>query len=125
MRHHAGYIQTGRLYQACIYLLEYVVERALHQYDPAGATEIAPYITNGIAVGTPYAFIIYQAIHIEFISAKPGKTRFRRIPKMIGSYFNTWSDHYKELIASFERTAASSNCAVTDLEFNDFPDIKW
>lgn len=125
MRHHAGYIQTGKLYQGCMYLLEYVVERALGEYDAAGAAEIIPFITHGVAVSNEYAFIIYQAIHIEYASARSGKARFRTIPRLLRNYFNTWSPEYNGLIASFERSAAEQGCKVTDLELNDFPEIKW
>jgi hypothetical protein len=125
MRHHAGYIQTGKLYQGCMYLLEYVIERALTEYDAAGAAGITPFLTHGVAVSNEYAFIIYQAIHIDYVSAKSGKARFRTIPRLLRNYFNSWSPEYKELIASFQRSANEQNCKVIDLEFHDFPEIKW
>ena len=125
LRHNAGYIQTERLHQAGMYLLEYVVERALHEYDQTGAAEIKNFIARGIAVSTEYAFIIYQAIHLEYVADRAGKTRFRKIPKLLTNYFNTWAPEFKGLIASFEQSAREQKCEVTDLEFQDFPEIKW
>jgi len=46
----AAYIQTDKLNQANLYLLEYVVEKALHAYDPTGAAEIQRLIGRGIDV---------------------------------------------------------------------------
>ncbi|QKJ32439.1 hypothetical protein HQ865_22630 [Mucilaginibacter mali] len=125
LRHNAGYIQTDRLQQATLYLLEYVIEKALDDYDRAAASEIKNFITYGIPVSNEYSFIIYQAIHIEYVSGKSGKARFKKIPKLLNNYFNTWAPEYKSLIASFEQSAKEQNCEITDLEFQDFPDIKW
>ncbi|MGN6637413.1 MAG: DUF6904 family protein [Mucilaginibacter sp.] len=125
LRHNAGYIQTGRLHQASMYLLEYVIERALDAYDSTGASEIKRFIAQGITISNEYAFIIYQAIHIEYVSGKAGKARFRKIPYLLTNYFNTWTPEHKSLIASFEQSAKEQNCEITDLEFQEFPDIKW
>lgn len=125
LRHNAGYIQTGRLHQASMYLLEYVIEHALDEYDRTGAAEIKNFIASGIAVSNEYAFIIYQAIHLEYVSDKSGKGRFRKIPRLLNNFFNTWAPEYKSLIASFEQSAKEQKCEITDLEFQDFPEIKW
>jgi len=125
LRHNAGYIQTNRMHQANLYMLEHLTEKALFDYDQAGAAEIIMSITHGIAVGTEYAFIIYQAIHLEFVTARSGKARFRKIPQLLSNHFNTWAPEYKALIASFEQSAKDQNCGITDLEFSEFPEIKW
>ncbi|MUP39729.1 DUF6904 family protein [Labilibaculum euxinus] len=125
LRHNAGYVQTDKLQQANMYMLEYVVERALFEYDSEGANFIQHFIGQRINVTNKYAFIIYQALHIKFVSDRQGKKRFRNIPKLIGDYFSEWRQEYKDLIASFEISAKEQNCKITDLEFNDFPEIKW
>ena len=125
LRNCAGYIHTDKLHQANLYMLEYIVETALFNYDAAGAQLIKEYIGQRINVGSMYAFIIYQAVHIKFISEKPGKGRFRKIPQLLSEHFSEWTLVYKELISSFEQSATVQNCEVTDLEFSDFPDIKW
>lgn len=125
LRHNAGYIQINKRDQANMYLLEHAVENALFEYDPEGANEIQHFIAQRMHISNPFAFIIYQALHIKFVTDKPGKKRFRNIPNLIGNYFSEWRQEYKDLISSFERTARERKCEITDLEFEDFPDILW
>ncbi|HEY1008577.1 MAG TPA: hypothetical protein VGE58_00620 [Daejeonella sp.] len=125
LRRNAGYIQTDKMHQANMYLLEYVVEKALHDYDLTGAAEIKNFIGRGIATDTEYAFIIYQAVHLEFVTDRGGKTRFRKIPKILSNYFNTWAPEHKGLIASFQQSAKQQNCEITDLSYSNFPEIRW
>jgi len=96
LRHNAGYAQSDKYNQACMYLLEYVVEKALFEYDPEGASIIKEFIAQRINIRDQYAFLIYQAVHIKFVTEKPGKTRFRKIPTYVGSYFSNYSQEYKD-----------------------------
>jgi hypothetical protein len=125
LRHNAGYNQSDKLQQAILYNLEYAVESSLFAYDPVGANEIKNYIGQQINITDEYAFIIYQAIHIKYVSDKPGKTRFRKIPKLLGGHFLNWHNSYKELMHSLQQSAKEQNCEVTDLEFLEFPEIVW
>jgi len=125
LRTNAGYVSTGRLNQASLYLLEYVVENALNSYDAAGAAEIIPLIGRGLSISGELAFIIYQTLHVEFVSEKIGKARFRKIPKLLRSYFSSWSPEHKQLVAHLTASAKANNCEIHDLEFSDFPDIEW
>ena len=125
LRYNVGYIRTDKLQQANLYMLEYIVEKAMFNYDPQGANVIREYIGQRINITDQYAFIIYQAIHIKFVSDRPGKKRFRNIPRLIGNHFSEWGTEYKELIRSFELSAKKEGCKVTDLEFSDFPEILW
>lgn len=88
LRHNAGFSQSDKLHQAILYLLEFVFEKALTEYDAEGASEIKNYIGQRINVTDEHAFIIYQAIHIKFVSDKPGKERFRKIPELLSSHFS-------------------------------------
>lgn len=125
IRKNAGYYQTDRLHQANIYLLEYVVENALFNYDAQGANEIKHFIGQKIHVTDPLVFAIYQAIHIKFVSDTKGKKRFRKIPSLLVDYFSMWQPAYKDLVISLEKSAKLNNCKIEDLEFNDFPEIEW
>ncbi|MBI1307082.1 MAG: hypothetical protein GC181_10810 [Bacteroidetes bacterium] len=125
LRYNAGYTQTDKLQQANMYMLEYVVERALFNYDGEGAADIKNFIAQGIHISDQYVFIIYQALHIRFVTDKPGKKRFRNIPTLLSDYFSIWRQEYNDLIRSFEASAKQQNCEITDLEFADFPDIVW
>ena len=125
LRYNAGYIQTDKLLQSNLYMLEYVVEKALFDYDAEGANLIKDIIGQRINITNKYAFIIYQALHINFVTQKSGKKRFRNIPTLIGGYFSEWRQEYKDLIQSFEVSAKLENCEILDLSFDDFPEIKW
>lgn len=125
LRHNAGYVQTDKLQQANLYMLEYVVEKALFQYDPEGANTIQHFIGQRISITNKYAFIIYQALHNKYVTDRPGKKRFRNIPQLLGDHFSEWRQDYKDLVASFSASAKQQNCEITDLEFDNFPEIKW
>ena len=125
LRHCAGYILTQKLNQANLYILEYVVEKALFEYDPEGAHVITENYIQRTNVLNPYVFLIYQAMHIQFVSGVPGKNRFRNIPNLFRNHLSEYSPEYKNFISSLELSAKQNNCDIKDLEFNDFPDIKW
>lgn len=125
LRHNAGYVQTDKFQQANLYMLESVVEKALFDFDPVGANSIQYFIGQRINITNQYAFIIYQSLHLKFVSASSGKKRFRNIPQLIGDHFSEYRQEYKDLIRSLEISAKEQNCEITDLEFKDFPDIKW
>lgn len=125
LRHNAGFTITDRLTQSMLYMLEHVVEKGLSDYDPQGANNIKEFIGHRIDITNKYAFIIYQALHIEFVTSPKGKKRFRNIPNLLINYFSSYTQEYKDLIKSFEVSAKEQNCEITDLEFSDFPEITW
>ncbi|MFT4152892.1 DUF6904 family protein [Parafilimonas sp.] len=125
LRYNAGYIQTDKLQQAVLYLLEYITEQALFDYDPVGASSIKELVAQRINVRSQYAFIIYQALHIKYVTEKAGKARFRKIPELIAAHFSEWRQEHKNLVASFQRLAKEQDCSIADLEFSDFPEIVW
>jgi hypothetical protein len=128
LRQNAGYLPTNKKNQANLYRLEYVVEKALFSYDEEGANIIHQYIGQRINVANPYAFIIFQALHIKFLSYLSGKRRFRNIPKLIENHFSQSRRQYKNLIRAFEFSLNEYNCEISELEytdFTDFEDIKW
>lgn len=125
LRHNTGYIQTNKLQQANLYLLEYITEKTLFKYDAEGANLIKDFIGKKINITNKYAFLLYQALHLEFITEKVGKKRFRNIPQLINDHFSEWRQEYKEIILSLELSAKEQNCQITDLEFAEFPEIVW
>lgn len=125
LRHNSGYIQTDKLQQANLYLLEYLIEKALFEYDAEGADSIKNFIGQKINITHKYAFILYQVLHLTFITEKGGKKRFRNIPHLINNHFSEYQEEYKALIQTLEESAKEQNCHITDLEFADFPEINW
>lgn len=125
LRHNAGYLKTNRLDQANMYILEDVTEKALFAYDAEGANEIKNFIGQRIDITNKLSFIIYQALQIKYVTSPSGKKRFRNIPNLLITHFSGWLPEYKEFVHSLELSAKDNKCEITDLEFKDFPDIKW
>lgn len=125
LRHNAGYIQTDKEEQANLYMLEYIIEKALFDYDPEGANDIKHLIAQGIKTTNKYVFIIYQTLHVKFVTEKPGKKRFRSIPLFIMNHFAEWRHEYKDIIHSLEVSAKEQKCEVADLELDDNIEIIW
>nr|WP_199079841.1 hypothetical protein [Pedobacter sp. ASV19] len=125
LRENAGFLSTGRLNQANLYLLEYVLEQALSSYDATGAAEIIPLLGRGLNIDGELSFIIYQTVHVQFVGDRSGKARFRKIPHLLRSYFSSWSPEHKQMLHSLTQSAKVHGCEIHELEFSDFPEIKW
>jgi hypothetical protein len=104
-------------------MLEHVIEAAAMEYDALGGQRIKEFIGAGIFLDQ-YAFLLYQALHIHYVTQKRGISRFRNLPTYIRSYFN-YGPARKEIIDSFILSAAERNCNAVDLEYAHFPEIKW
>jgi len=125
LRYNAGYIQTDKLHQGNLYLLENVIEKALFDFDPVGANKIKDVFPQRINILDKYVFLIYQDLHIKYVSDKAGRKRFRKIPELIINHFYSSSKEYKDLIVSLQVSAQQQNCEILDLEFSEFPEIIW
>lgn len=125
LRENAGFIMTDRKNQANLYMLEYVTEQALLKYDAVGAADIVPLFGRGLSTGGEMTFIIYQTLHIDFVSMPGGKARFRKIAQLLHSYFSSWSPANKRIIQDLNDSARVHGCEIHELEFRDFPEIKW
>ncbi|WP_290797858.1 DUF6904 family protein [Flavihumibacter sp. UBA7668] len=125
IRELTAYSITDKGQQGILYLLEFAVEKALDKYDPIGGMEIKALLLRRIPTFTPYAFIQYQALHREFTFGKGGKTRFRKIPKLINAYFNEWDPAHKSFIEELKASAKKINCEITQLTTKSFPKIEW
>lgn len=126
LRHNAGYIQTDKSMQATLYMLEYITEEAQLQYDVEGAIAIHKYVENRINIANPYVFLIFQAIHIDFLRLPPGKKRFRQISQLFMDYNDQRSLAYNKLLKSLEKWAIERKCDILDLELlADDVEIEW
>lgn len=125
LRHNAGYLRTNRLDQANMYMLEDITEKALFVYDTEGANNIKNFIGQRIDITNQLSFVIFQALQIRYVTSPAGKKRFRNIPNLLITHFSEWLPEYKTLVHSLEVSAKEHNCEITDLEFGDFPEIKW
>ncbi|ULQ55862.1 hypothetical protein KJS94_14525 [Flavihumibacter rivuli] len=125
LRKYVGYRESNKLQQAILYNLEYCLEKAMTDYDPIGSVQLKEYIGERINMHSEFDFILYQALHIRFVTERPGKIRFRKITKLIDGFYFEWNKDYKETIANVKRSAKENNCDWKDLSFSEFPDIVW
>ena len=125
LRGNFGVKQTDKLNQANIYMLEYIVETALAEFDEKSADKIKLQLAKGLNIHNEYIFLLYQSMHIEFVSDKSKKLRFHNIPKLINRHFSEGSQGYNEIISAFNNIANEEKCEITDLEFQEFPEIVW
>lgn len=125
LRHNAGYAQSDKLHQAVLYNLENAVEKALEEYDPKGAGAVKELLRFRLNITDEFAFLLYQAAHINFVKQKNGIKRFRDLPKLLNSYFSKREKGYTDTVAMFVVEASAQNTDVHEMEFNDFPEIVW
>lgn len=125
LRNQAGYMTTNRLMQSVLYSIEAGVEEAIRTYDPESAEEIISFVENRFLVQSQYCFIIYQAVHIEFVGQPGGKKRFKKILLLLSSHFSAFHDIHIDFVKRLEATAKHQNCDPTELEYSEFPEIKW
>lgn len=107
LRHYAAYSLLDRLDQSTLYLLEHNILKSMREYDIKGYNILENFFCQRIDVFNKYALIIYQAIHIEFVSQKPGKLRFQNMYKLFIDFCSTGSNKYKALVSDFEEYATN------------------
>lgn len=125
LRDQAGYMPTSKRMQSVLYSLEAGIEEAIRAYDPENADEILTFIENRFMIQSQYCFIIYQAVHIEFVGHSGGKRRFRKIPNLLSSHFSEFHDIHIDFVKRLEAMAKQQNCDPTELGYSEFPEIKW
>lgn len=125
LRDQAGYLMTNKRMQSVIYGLEAGIEDAIHSYDSEFANELIDYLGFYFNVSTKYCYLIYQAIHIDFVLQPRGKKRFRNLPNLLAAHFSEFNQEHKLLIKKFKRLAKEQGCEITDLAYSEFPQIKW
>lgn len=116
LRHNAGYTSLDKKDLANLNLLEYWTEQAMSQFDNLGASTLKYFINARINVSDELVYHIYQSVWREFMSMKPGKNRFRKIPELIGKYGFFTSPEYKDLKAHFTILTANTGSTVCDYE---------
>lgn len=116
LRHEASYKSLGKNDLANLYLLEYWTEQTMLKFDSQGASVLKHFINARINVSDDLIFHIYQSVWREFMSMKPGKARFRKIPELIGKYSFFTSPEYKDMKARFALLTTNDGSTVCDYE---------
>ncbi|HNF70565.1 MAG TPA: hypothetical protein PLL28_14380 [Chitinophagales bacterium] len=125
LRDQATYLPTNKRQQSVLYSLESSVEEAFRAYDLESADGILSFIEHRFFVRSQYCFILYQAVHIEFVGQAGGKRRFKKLPLLLSSYFSEFHEVHIDIINRLESTAKQQNCDPTELGYSEFPEIRW
>ncbi len=83
LRHHQNYIPLTKIDLANLLVFEELTEQAMLMYDPRGHAALQPFIGMRINIGTQYTYLAHREAANDFLSMRPGKIRFRMIPKIL------------------------------------------
>ena len=125
LRSEAGYIVTDAIDQSCLYLLEGQLRNALLAYNPKEGQLLQEYIGKWVNVNHPYIYLISQSIAWDYLHMKTGRSRFAKIRELIRDYFDENSFRYREMLRGLEASAVQKDTEILNLDFDNFPEIKW
>ncbi len=125
LRQNAGYLSLNKLKQSFVYLLEYIIENALMEYDPVAGENLKSLIGKGLSINQKYIFQIYQTIHYNFVRNTKGEKRFRDLYKSLNNYLSSDSTVHKNMMKQLEESAKRLKCDIMDIEVQDNHSIEW
>lgn len=126
IRYAAGFHPTSRRDQANLFLLEDCLEESLREYDPKVGSrvfELLPSLTN---VGPDYYTEFFSEMtHKYLFGSKPGKTRFKQLPKIL-TMLSPASPEYQTFAAMVEKEAEKQGVDPHGLvSEREWPKFEW
>jgi len=124
LRTSAAYHPTTKEHRATLLRLDACAEDALVAFDPVTGAECAGWLYTFPELDRNYDldFVVYCSLIYE---GKPGKTRFKRLPKILEMLRPT-SMEYLEYIEQRKRAADARECKPEALRKElDWPDFRW
>ena len=125
LRFNAGFVVLNEQDQANLFSLAYCIRSAMENYDAEGAKRLSKYLKGGISSWDPMLLLMLQGINFEYLSQKPGKTRFRRLADLIKGYTSQYSETHKLWRKELDKNAKKFNCTIFDLDYEGYPDFEW
>lgn len=122
LRDHAGFIVLDELDHANLLVLEYFCKKALFEYDAQGANIIQNFINARIDTHDKFVYLIHQEIVNQFYRMRPGKNRFRQIPKLLIQY-SYHTPAYNLLEMHINTLLQQTGDTISNIESN-YPDIE-
>jgi hypothetical protein len=126
LRWSASYHPTSRHHQAVLTKLEGCIEDVLCSIDPAIGKEVFDMLIHFAGLsGDYYVQSIEHCALLYVTEAKPGKARFRLLPKILHMML-PGSNEYEEFASHLEADAMENGCSPHELtDFAEWPDFKW
>ena len=124
LRHYAGYRDTDRKDQACLYLLESCAITSLLAHDPKVGKECAELFLNFPTPPNDYLFQFFEDRARRFVCT-PEKKRFQELPALLRSLW--WmSSEYDAFVGKLKDHAEKQGCSPRELrDKRDWPDFRW
>lgn len=127
LRYNMKMVESNKAEIAIFLHLEYWVERAMENYDPAGAKKLLPFLDNAINSGNEYLYLYMRHINATFFEMKGGKFAFRKLADLMKVAIFL-SDEFKDFFNFLNSEAKKHNCNIEDLELSDddkIYEIEW
>ena len=125
IRFNAAYTPTDKIDQELLGQLETIVKQALYEFDVKGAKEIEKFIgPHTLNVNHDWVWQFNQQIEIDYMEMNVNKTRFRNIPYLLNQT-ERWAPAHEWLKGKIKRTGTELGCDVYEIEYLEYPNIKW
>ena len=111
--------------KATLVMFKAGVELALKNYDVLSYKRVKNMLQLIPTTSTPYSFLAYQDLHIQFLELKPGIQRTRLLHALLYSRYIADSKESKLFAKSMNAIAKDRKCDVSDLGYEEFPDVEW
>lgn len=122
------YYETSKFDISQILQLEFWLEKAMKQYDEAGASALIGFIEDGLYGANNYIYHYMRSINLDYFLNGGGKKGFRRLPELLSKGI-FYTDQYREYENFLKEEAKRLNCGVNDIEINDdeidYEKIEW
>jgi len=125
LRFNAAYAPTDQTDQEWLDNLEQCVRGTLYEFDAKGAKDIEKFIgPHVLNVNHDWVWQFNQQIEIDYLEMNVNKTRFRNIPYLLNQT-DRWGPTHSWLKGKIQRTASELGCDVYEIEYLEYPNIKW
>jgi len=125
LRYNAGFVILHEQDQANLFMLTHAIRTAMEHYDAEGAKRLTKYLKGGISSWDPMLILMLQGINFEYLSQKPGKTRFRKLADLIKGYTSHYEETHKLWKKELDKNAKKFNCSIFDLDYEEYPEFEW
>lgn len=127
LRHNMNFVESTKLDLAAFLQLEYWIEKSMYSFDTLGASDLAPFLSDGIYAENELLYQFMRRIDAEYFSLGGGKAAFRKLPQLLKmASFHT--KEFMEYKKHLEKEAERLKCKVDDLDLDEddtLYDIVW
>lgn len=123
LRHHQKYVPLSKIDLANLLIFEELTEQAMLRYDSKGYVDLKWFIGMRVNIGTKYSYLAYREAANDFFTMRPGKTRFRMIPKIL-IHWGIGSPAYTQLCKEVDKLIEENGCNISQIDWEIAADKK-